>query len=118
MAESIISVDYFIIFGVLLTGYCIVRMLIWSHFGLYAPPRPPSEPFDQPGKPIDTSPISNRLQQVRQDHQVQPHGPRSSFKQSLLVESRREQLAQLRYFQRSPPPEPAEEEHGSTMLFV
>jgi hypothetical protein len=111
------SVDFFIAFGVMFTGYCVVRVALWWEFQRYSY-RPASTPFNGQSQAIDTSSLSKRLEQMRQNHEVQPHGQPPSFKKSLLVESRREQLARSGFFQKPPQSEPPEEEHGMTVLLV
>src|SRR5581483_2184914 len=117
------SVDYFIIFGVLFGLYCVIRTAMLPifqdsrDFWRY-PLWPSSEPFTRNIKSIDFSRLSNQLQQAKQERQAQPHGPPLIFKKSLLVESRREELSRHGYFQKPPPPEAHEDDHGLTLQGV
>jgi hypothetical protein len=45
-------------------------------------------------------------------------GIQLSFKQSVLMESRREKVAQSDYFRRPPPEKPEEEHPGLTVILV
>src|ERR1700722_20555656 len=96
-------VEYFIICGVLLTGYCLVRP-IWLEFRTSYRPPPPSEPYTGAVTSIDISHLSDRLQQLRHDGVAHIHKQSPSFKRSLLVENRREKLSQYSYFHKPPPP--------------
>ncbi len=111
------SVDYFTAVGVMFTGYCVVRGLIWWQFRMDARPVSRAEFFDGRVPVIDAVSLSKRLEQVRQSQEAKPQGT-LPFKKSFLVESRREQLAQSSFFQRPPQPERPEDEHGMTVLLV
>jgi hypothetical protein len=109
---------YFETMAVMLAFYCLARWLIWAEL---QPPavKEPRRPWsaEPPGKAIDGSPLCDRLQHVRQDYLMErPAGPQS-FKQPLLVESKRAEVAKQAFFQK-PPPEPEEPEDGFTMVFV
>jgi hypothetical protein len=116
--EPVFSTDYFIMFGVLFALYCLIRIALWREFQLH-PRQPPSTPYLGMATSINTSALADRLQQVRQDRLAQAREQSPSFKKSLLVESRREELSRHSYFHKLPtPPEPPEEEHGLTVLLV
>ena len=115
------SHDYFEIAGVLFAAYCVIRFIIWTELRLNTQPDTPSKPYDGPIKSLDTTVLSHRLQNVRRDYHVEKPAQSDSLKQSLLVRSRREEIAKLAFFQKpppEPPPEPPEHDHGWNVLVV
>ena len=86
------SADYFIMFGILFALCCVVRLTIWWNFQIY-PHVPPSKPYSGPVTFINAPSLSDRLQQVRQDCLAHAREQSPSFKKSILVKSRREELA-------------------------
>lgn len=110
-------VEYFVIFGVLFAGYAVFRIFVWDEMDFR--PLPREKVDDSPGKPIDAAQLSDRVRDLRGNLQTRPKRQTLSFKQSLLIESRREKVAQSDYFRRPPPPEKPEEEHpGLTAILI
>ena len=94
-------IEYFAFAGILFLAYCVLRLcVIWD--GLWLWERSPSS--DTPGHPVDTAPLSARVQHAREslESAVQPHP--QSFKQVQLANSRRRQIADSAYFHRPEPP--------------
>lgn len=105
------SIEYFEIAGALFLMYAVVRFGIWQSLRL-PDDVPPERISKEPGKPIDATVLSERLQHVRREHQRASPAQPMSFKQALVLEAKREEVARLAFFQKPPPPEPLEEEHG------
>jgi hypothetical protein len=110
--------EYFAIFGVLFASYCVFRTLIWGQYKMDFRPFSTGKVSDHACRPIDASALSHRLQEVRQSSETRPRHTSASFKQSVLVEISREKLARASYFQKPPPPEAPDEEHGLNLLLV
>jgi len=111
------SRDYFAIVGVLLAVYGVIRFFIWTELRLDTRPLPPSKPYDGIVKSIDAKALSDRVQDVRRDYSMERRAKSDSFKQSLRIRSRQEEIARLAFFQK-PPSEPPEHEHGWNTLLV
>ncbi len=111
------SLEYFEIAGLLFVAYCVIRFIIWTELRRDTRSDPPSRPFDAAINAIDTRVLSDRLQQVRQDYNTELSAKSDSFKRTLLVNRRQEEIARLAFFQK-PPPEPPEHERGWNVLVV
>ena len=110
---------YFETMAVMLAVYGLLRWLVWEELRSPVVEEPPiSESDGSPGTAIDASPLCDRLQHVRQDYLAErPAGPQS-FKQPLLVEGKRAEVARQAFFQKPPRPEPEEPEDGLTLILV
>ena len=111
------TVEYFIIMTVLSLCYLFVRYVFLSVWQL---PPAPRETIQPDGHPIDTRQLTNRLQHVREElAEIKSPAQSTAFKRALLVQSKREQLVKLNFFQipQPTPPEP-ESEHGAFLLLV
>lgn len=99
--------------GVLLLIYIAARTSFWADHRL-----PEIKSDDRPGTAIDTSPLTDRLAQVKDDYSGKLPADHSSFKKPLLLQQRRQELAQLPFFQ--PPVEPEEpgKHDGFTLVLV
>ena len=97
--------EYFECAGVLLLVYGIFRVVIGLELRNDFKPLPPSEPSDIQSHPIDTSPLVQRLEEVRQDYAAEAQMRPPSAKKPRLIAERREEIAKLAFFQK-PPPEP------------
>ena len=110
---------YFATMGVMLAVYCLFRWLAWAEFGSPVVDEPmPGKANETPGKAIDASPLCDRLQHVRQDYLAERPAAPQSFKQPLLVESKRVKVAKRAFFQKPPPPGPDEPAEGLTLILV
>lgn len=106
---------YFLLFGILLTAYAIVRVAIWWELrGVWKlPPSRPRKDSGEPGTPIDTSKLTGRVDELRQLGYANEAKTGDAFKKPLWVEEKRRQMEKMAYFQKPPPePEPPEPEHG------
>jgi hypothetical protein len=122
--------EYFELAAALLAFYAIFRVILWWEMGYFRmedavrkffskrPPEP--KHMDLEGHPIDTTQLVERVRDVRQDFssEAQAHRP-GSLNRSALVESRREEIAKLSFFQKPPPElEAPDHEHPSLMLLT
>ena len=111
-------VAYFSIFGGLFLLYTVVRFSLWEAC------RPPKgEPEDwktdaRPGTPIDASLLAKRVEQLKKDYTGELPATQDTFKKPLLVEQRREEIAQLAFFHRPKEPDPPEKDDGFAWMFV
>lgn len=110
--------EYFELVAGLLGIYAVLRAGIWWQFGQYFKRFPSGKRMVCDGHPIETSPLTERLREVRQDYSAEAHAHRPLFfKRSLLLESKREEIAKLAFFQKPPPVlEPPDHEHPSLLL--
>jgi len=79
---------------------------------------PKEEESKQPGTAIDATPLSKRLEECKRHHAAELPESRNAFKKPLMVEQRREAIAQLAFFQKPAEPEPPEKDDGLTCMFV
>lgn len=116
------ATEYFIIMLAMLVVYPVLRYVVVSTFDdalRLSKIRRADSQLD--GHSLDANPLANRVRQVREEIS----GKNSSnqfkeFKRSALVESKRQELARLRFFQ-PPPNAPAperEDERHSFLLCV
>jgi len=116
------ATDYFIVFGVLVGIYAVVRVIIWLEFCFTQADlrRSLSRPSGIQNHPIDTSRLAHRLEDVRRDYAAEARTHVHSLNKPLLVEERRAEIAKLAFFQRppTPEPEPPSHEHGSSLLLA
>ncbi len=116
--------EYFVIVGLLLLLYCLIHMIFWwdrRGFQRIASSMPSDwKRTGDMGKPIDTSLLSTRVQSVRQAYQTENRPHPMSFKRSLRVESKREEIAQKAFFQKPTPVGPFDEhdQHGPILLLM
>jgi hypothetical protein len=107
--------DYFTIAGVLFVLYCIARVPFWCDQRLAK--RLPRE-WHGSGHAVDASPLVTRLQRVREENYAGVAGRPAPFKREALVESKRQELAQMAFFQRPVTPEPPPEEHQDHLMVL
>jgi hypothetical protein len=109
---------YFEMVGTGLVLYYLLRLAIGWEFR-ERPPTFPSEQSPGPaGQGIDTSALSGRLEQLREDAHAGTANQTASFKKLRLVEERRREIGKNGYFQKPPAPELPEHEDGVTLLFI
>ena len=114
--------EYFILVGILFAGYVCMRVwVVWYAQNLPKAPEEPEGSDGPEGKGIEIQELSDRIQRVREEwHEDKPATQTNSFKRELLVESKREQMAKMSFFQNPPPPLPElhDEERGFHLLMA
>jgi hypothetical protein len=107
--------------ALMLTGAVLLIIYVVLKFSFHksVPPPEPRRTFSAPGEPMDTRPLSERLNAVRRNYTAVPADRTTAFKKPLMVSDRRAAIAKSPYFH-EPRPEPDEPEHGSgwSLLFA
>jgi hypothetical protein len=104
--------DYLITMGVLFAVYCLIRRV-------FILPPLPKHPRPMLGKGIDVTDVSERVKHLREElKENKVPGTHPDFKRALRVESKREEIAKLAFFQ-TPHPQPSEDsEHGHPLNLI
>ena len=98
--------EYLISVAVLFAAYCVLR---WVYTGNRSLPPLPRHPRVMPGRGLEAGEISDRIKHLREEmKEPQPPHGKPEFKRALRVESERERVAKLAYFQAPPPTQPTE----------
>ena len=103
--------------AILLGGYVFLRLMLkWSNGleereDLFGRERDPRGNSAEKSHPIDTRPLSARLQEVRQDYRDLRTRPSAARNRKIRVEEKRQEIAQAGYFHPEPPVPPVAERH-------
>ncbi|MDB6108538.1 MAG: hypothetical protein JWR69_288 [Pedosphaera sp.] len=105
------SFAYFATVAVMFLAYCTIRAFALNELRWLGRPVDKSS---LTGKSIDTDSLAVRVESVRQNYRAEIQSEPSSPNRALLLKTKREQVAQLAFFHRPAPPQPPDEEHGSS----
>ncbi|MDB6124688.1 MAG: hypothetical protein JWQ71_3681 [Pedosphaera sp.] len=109
-------ITYLELFAVLLVAILPLFYLAeWSYLFRWHRPSKDSNDGNQQGKGIDVTPVSTRLQQLRQDYTPEvSRRPHDDTKRQAQLTSTREAIKNLSFFQRPITPEHLEKDHESS----
>ena len=112
--------DYFIAMGILFAVYLLMRVSVVPAVLALKPP--PYAPVQFDGKGIDATGLFDRIEQVRNgftESKARNHS--RAIKRALLVDSKRDEMRKLAFFQnsvQSPSEPPPQHDHGLPLLLA
>src|ERR1700722_20492332 len=91
-----LTVEFLIIVGISLVIHGVLRRVYLDYRSL----PPPEKPTEFNGKVLDTEELLGKVQQARAEMTApKSPSPHPTFKRALMVESKREEIARLSFFQ-------------------